>query len=113
MAYDEFLADRIRDALKSRKISFEERKMMGGLCYMVDDKMCIGFEKAKLMARIDPDVYEEALSKPGCHEMDFTGRPMKGFVFIEPLGIDRDEDLDYWVEMCLDFNPRAQSSKKK
>lgn len=113
MAYDEFLADRIRDALKSRKISFEERKMMGGLCYMVDDKMCIGVVKEKLMARIDPEVYEEALSKPGCHEMDFTGRPMKGFVFIEPLGIDRDEDLDYWVEMCLDFNPRAQSSKKK
>jgi TfoX/Sxy family transcriptional regulator of competence genes len=113
MAYDEFLADRIRDALKSKKVSFEERKMMGGLCYMVDDKMCIGVVKEKLMARIDPEVYEEALSKPGCHEMDFTGRPMKGFVFVEPLGIDRDEDLDYWVEMCLDFNPRAQSSKKK
>ena len=113
MAYDEFLADRIRDALQSRKISFQERKMMGGLCYMVDDKMCVGVVKDRLMARIDPDMYNEALSKPGCREMDFTGRPMKGFVFVEPLGIDMDEDLDYWVELCLEFNPRAQSSKKK
>ena len=113
MAFDEFLADRIRDALQSRKISFQERKMMGGLCYMVDDKMCVGVVKDKLMARIDPEIYEEALSKPGCREMDFTGRPMKGFVFVEPLGIDLDEDLDYWVDLCLDFNPRAQSSKKK
>ena len=113
MAYDEFLADRIRDALKSRKTPYDERKMMGGLCFMVDDKMCIGVVKDKLMARIDPEVYEEALAKPGCREMDFTGRPMKGFVFVEPLGIDMDEDLDYWVELCLDFNPRAQSSKKK
>ena len=113
MAFDEFLADRIRDALQSRKISFQERKMMGGLCYMVDDKMCVGVVKDRLMARIDPEIYDEALSKPGCREMDFTGRPMKGFVFVEPLGIDLDEDLDYWVDLCLDFNPRSQSSKKK
>ena len=113
MAYDEFLADRIRDALNNRKISFEERKMMGGLCYMVDDKMCIGVVKNNLMARIDPDIYEEALTKTGCKEMDFTGRSMKGFVFVEPRGIDLDEDLDYWVELCLDFNPLAKSSKKK
>ena len=113
MAYDEFLADRIRDALISRKISFEERKMMGGLCYMVDDKMCIGVVKNNLMARIDPDIYVEALTKTGFKEMDFTGRSMKGFVFVEPRGVDLDEDLDYWVELCLDFNPLAKSSKKK
>lgn len=113
MAYDEFLADRIRDALHERKVSFEERKMMGGLCYMVDDKMCIGVVKNNLMARIDPEVYDEALSRAGCKEMDFTGRPMKGFVFVEPQGTDMDEDLDYWLELCLDFNPRAKSSKKK
>jgi len=112
MAYDEFLSDRIRDAFISRKIFFKERKMMGGLCYMVDDKMCIGVVKNNLMARIDPDIYEEALTKTGCNEMDFTGRPMKGFVFVEPKGTDLDEDLDYWIELCLDFNPLAKSSKK-
>ena len=113
MAYDEFLADRIRSVLQSKKIAFEEKKMMGGLCYMVEDKMCVGVVKDNLMARIDPEVYDEALSKTGCKEMDFTGRPMKGFVFVEPLGIDVEEDLDYWVQLCLDFNPKAKSSKKK
>ena len=87
--------------------------MMGGLCFMVNDKMCVGIEKDKLMARLDPDIYERALSKRGCREMDFTGRPMRGFVFVEPVGIKREKDLDYWVQLCLDFNPKARSSKKK
>ena len=113
MAYDEYLADRIRTVLNEKKVSFEEKKMMGGLCYLVDDKMCLGVVKSNLMARIDPDIYDQAMTKTGCREMDFTGRPMKGFVFVEPEGIDMDEDLDYWVELCLDFNPKAKSSKKK
>ena len=113
MAYDEFLADRIKATLETRKISFEEKKMMGGLCYMVNDKMCIGVVKNNLMARIDPEIHDQALAKAGCREMDFTGRPMKGFVFVEPEGTDLDEDLDHWVELCLDFNPKARSSKKK
>lgn len=113
MAYDEFLADRVRDCLASTKTHFEEKKMMGGLCFMVDDKMCVGVVKNSLMARIGPDVYEEALQKAGCKPMDFTGRPMKGFVFIEPEGIDMEADLSYWVELCLAFNPLAKSSKKK
>jgi len=65
------------------------------------------------MARINPNIYANALSKKGCKEMDFTGRPMKGYVFIEPEGIDMDDDLEYWVQLCLDFNPLAKSSKKK
>lgn len=113
MAYDEYLADRIRAVLESRRISFYEMKMMGGLCYMIDDKMCVGVVKNNLMARIDPEIYEQALTRTGCREMNFTGRSMKGYVFVEPEGIDLDDDLDYWVELCLDFNPKAKSSKKK
>jgi hypothetical protein len=113
MAYNEFLSDCIRTVLQSRKISFEEKKMMGGICYMVDDKMCVGVVKDNLMARIDPEIYEQALARHGCMEMDFTGRPMKGFVFVEPEGTELDDDLDYWVELCLDFNPKAKSSKKR
>lgn len=113
MAYDEFLADRIRFFLKDKQVLFEEKKMMGGLCYMVDNKMCIGVVKNNLMARIDPEIYEQALSKRGCREMDFTGRAMKGFVFVESGGVDMDVDLDYWIKLCLDFNPKAKSSKKK
>ena len=80
---------------------------------MVDNKMCVGIVKNELMARIDPDIYSEALIKKGCKEMNFTGRPMKGFVFVEPEGIDLENDLEYWIELCLDFNPKAKSSKKK
>ncbi|MCT4637381.1 MAG: TfoX/Sxy family protein [Bacteroidales bacterium] len=113
MAYDELLADRIREVLKAKKIGTEEKKMMGGLCFMVNDKMCMGVIKGNMMARIDPDIYEDALNKTGCLKMDFTGRPMKGFVFIEPEGVDLESDLEYWIDLCLEYNPKAKSSKKR
>ena len=113
MAYDELLADRIRNTLNEAKIEARELKMMGGLCFMVDEKMCIGIVKNMLMARIGEEVYPEALSKKGVQPMDFTGRPMKGYVFIDPEGVDMDEDLSYWVDKCLAFNPHAKASKKK
>ncbi|TAK49323.1 MAG: TfoX family protein [Saprospiraceae bacterium] len=87
--------------------------MMGGLCFLVDHKMCAGVVDDKFMGRIDQAIYEEALTKKSCREMDFTGRPMKGYVFVEPQGIDSNKDLEYWVQLCLDFNPKAKSSKKK
>jgi len=87
--------------------------MMGGLCFMVDDKMCVGIIKNNLMARVAPETYEQVLTLTGCHPMDFTGRPMKGFVFVTPDGVDLDEDLETWVQRCLDYNPKAKSSKKK
>lgn len=113
MAYNEHLADRIRIVLKSKQVSFIEKKMMGGLTFMVDDKMCLGIIKEDLMARIAPEEYDEALERKGCRPMDFTGRPMKGFVMINPEGADLDEDMEYWIHLALEFNPRAKSSKKK
>jgi TfoX/Sxy family transcriptional regulator of competence genes len=116
MAYDENLADRIERTLKDHNVNFEVKKMMGGLCYMVKDKMSLGIVKNNLMARIDPGVYEDALKRKGCREMDFTGRPMKGFVFVEPDGMDLDKDLEYWVKLALDYNaiaPVKKKSKKK
>ncbi len=113
MAYSEFLADRIGRVLKEKGTIYEEKKMMGGLCYMVDDKMCLGIVHDELMARINPDLYEESLQKPGCKEMNFTGRPMKGYVFVDAEGIDTDDQLEYWIQLCLDFNPLAVKSKKK
>lgn len=113
MAYSEYLADRIRLVFKHKRVAAEEKKMMGGLCFMVNDKMCVGVEKDKLMARIDPKIYDKALAKKGCREMDFTGKPMKGFVFVEPEGIDKDRNLEYWIQLCLEFNPAANSSRKK
>ncbi len=113
MAFDELLADRIQQSLKKNKVPFEVKKMMGGLCYLVNEKMCLGIVKNKLMARIDPEKYAFALTRKGCHEMDFTGRPMAGYVFVEPEGIDLDPELDYWINLALEYNPKAKSSKKK
>lgn len=119
MAYDEFLADRIRQLFKEKSVYSIEKKMMGGLCFMVDDKMCCGLltnksnDSALLMARIGIDSYKNALKKEHCSEMNFTGRSMKGYVFVSADGIDLDDDLNHWIQMCLDFNPLAKVSKKK
>jgi TfoX/Sxy family transcriptional regulator of competence genes len=113
MAYDELLADRIRQAYRERHIAYSEKKMMGGVCFLVNDKMCVGIVKNKLMVRIDPEKHTEALERKGCHEMDFTGKPMKGFVFVEPDGIDMDMDLSEWIDLAMEYNPLAKSGKKK
>jgi TfoX/Sxy family transcriptional regulator of competence genes len=113
MAYDEHLAERVRKVLNEKRIRIEVKKMMGGLCFMVRDKMCVGVEGDMLMARIGPDVYEKALKKRGCREMDITGRPLRGFVFVDAIAIDMDKDLEHWIQLCLDYNPKAKSSRKK
>jgi TfoX/Sxy family transcriptional regulator of competence genes len=113
MAYDEQLAARVRRGLRELRASFEEKRMMGGLCFMVDGKMCVGVEKHRLMARIDPAVYENALKRKGCVPMDFTGRPMRGFVFVNPEGLAEDTELETWLNLALEFNPKAKSSKTK
>jgi len=113
MAYNEFLADRVRASLKELQTAFDEKKMFGGICFMVDDKMCIGIIKEDLMVRIDPVKQDEFLKETGCRLMDFTKRPMIGYLYVEPEGIDLDEDLNKWVKRCLDFNPKAKKSKKR
>ena len=113
MAYSEELAIRLRDYFSTNGIVFEEKKMMGGLCFMVDDKMCVGINKDDLMLRTDPAIYENLLTKDGCRPMDFTGRPMKGFVFVEEAAVEKQSELKSWVDLALEFNPRAKSSKKR
>ncbi|NCQ11330.1 MAG: TfoX/Sxy family protein [Bacteroidetes bacterium] len=115
MAYSEFLADRVRQRL-SKQI-FIEKKMMGGLIFMVNEKMCIGVDTDRkschdrLMVRVRKNAYENLLKKKGCREMDFTGKPMKGFLFIYPDGFDTETDLDFWVKQALDFNKDIKKSK--
>ena len=112
MAYNEQLAGRVRE-LFSEHLKVEEKKMMGGLTFMVNSKMCVGILNDDLMVRIAPEEYEKALERPGCREMDFTGRPMKGFVFVGPEGTKGKKQLDSWLALALDFNKRAKASKKK
>lgn len=113
MAYDTYLEERMTRIMISKKVGFEAKKMMGGLCYMVDDKMCFGIVGDQMMARINPEIYQDCLKKEGCSEMNFTGRALKGFVYINPEVIDKEDDLEEWIRLCLEFNPLAKSSKKK
>ncbi|MCC6881725.1 MAG: TfoX/Sxy family protein [Verrucomicrobiales bacterium] len=113
MAYDESLAERVRAALWQSGTTFEEKAMMGGLCILVDGKMCVGVVQDRLMARLDPAIYEEMLERPGCEPMDFTGRPMKGYVWVDPPGMKGDAALQHWIGLALEFNPRAKASKSR
>lgn len=113
MAYNEHLAERIDRIMKDRKADYYTKKMFGGLCYMVDNKMCCGLIQGELMARINPEIYESSLQKDGVNEMNFTGRPMKGYVFVQESATDMEEDLEFWIDLCLEFNPLAKASKKK
>jgi TfoX/Sxy family transcriptional regulator of competence genes len=111
MAYDEILAERVRERLADLP-GIEEKKMMGGIVFMYHDKMCVGIIKDELMCRIDPDFHSMAVEKTGCRTMDFTKRPMKGYVLIDESGMRTKKDLDYWIGLALDFNQKAKSSKK-
>lgn len=102
MPYDEDLAARARVALSSHD-NVTERKMFGGLCLMLNGNMCVGVERDRLMARVGPDGYEDALSQPGATQMDFTGRPLKGFVYVSAEAISDDHALAAWVDRCARF----------
>lgn len=119
MAYDEYLGERITNILKCKSANFFSKKMMGGLVFLVDDKMLCGihidkkFGDSLLMARVGEEIYQEHISKEECLPMDFTGRPMKGYLFITPAGFDFDADLERWIDLCLAYNPLAKANKSK
>ncbi len=113
MAYNIHLADRVRRVFEEKKIhNIEEKKMMGGLTFMVNEKMCIGIVKDDLMVRLNPELHEAALLKTGARTMDFTSKPMQGYIFVNPEGVDKEVDLEYWMQLALDFNVLAKASKK-
>ena len=112
MAFNEKLSNRIREAI-SHLPKVEEKYMFGGVCYMLNGKMCIGVVKDEMMCRIDPEIYEEALERKGCREMIFSGKPMKGYVFVSEEGMKTKKEFDYWIGLCLEFNKKAKAAKKK
>ena len=112
MAYNQELANRIREQLMNLE-DVEEKEMMGGLTFMLNGKMCVGVIKDELMCRIDPAIFEEALEMTGCREMDFTGHSMKGWVMIEDIGLRNTTELNYWIGLSIDYNKIAKASKKK
>jgi TfoX/Sxy family transcriptional regulator of competence genes len=112
MAINEPLTQRVRSALAHRK-DVVEKKMFTGITFMVDDKMCISVGNDRLMLRIDPALHEEAVQKPGCRPVLMRGREYKGFVYVQEDAVKSKKDFDNWVELALDYNARAISSKKK
>ena len=113
MAYDEKLADRAREIIAATHKNVEEKKMFGGVCFMVNDKMCVGVQKDAMMVRIDPQKMDEVLEKEGCRPMEFTGKIMRGFVFIDKEALNTKLKLTWWVKLALDYNTIAKASKKK
>ncbi|HEU4690980.1 MAG TPA: TfoX/Sxy family protein [Vicinamibacterales bacterium] len=102
MAYEEQLAKRVRQAL-TRRSAFEERAMFGGLAFMVRGHMCCGLAKGRLMVRVNPDDYDQLLGEAGAQPMDFTGRPLRGFLYVSGVGIATPSALDTWLARALDF----------
>jgi TfoX/Sxy family transcriptional regulator of competence genes len=102
MAYDELLADRVREALAPRA-DLTERKMFGGIAFMVGGNMAAGVIGEDLMVRLEPTDAEKVLAESHTRPMDFTGRPMKGMIYVDSAGTEGDEDLAAWVEAGADF----------
>ena len=102
VAYDEDVAERVRFALAGRD-GVHEQKMFGGIAFMVQGHMCVGVLGAELLARLGPEESERALAEPHTRVMDFTGRPMSGFVVVAPEGVATDEALESWVDRALAF----------
>ena len=103
MAYDEHTAERVRKMLTGR-VSFTEKHMFGGVAFMVRGHMAIGVNKTDLMVKVGKPNHDEAIAQPHAREMDFTKRPMKGFVFVDPDGFQTDPDLKSWVDRAVKFN---------
>ena len=112
MAYNEKLANRIREQLADLH-NIEEKEMMGGLTFMVNEKMCIGIIKGEMMCRIAPEIQDTVLEKTGFRIMDFTGRPMKGYVMVDDTGMKSQKEFEDWINLCLEFKSKAKLSKKK
>ena len=109
MVYDEQLAERVRHVLNNQD-GIRERKMFGGLAFMLHGNMSVGVINDELMVRVGPDRHQEALEQPHARPMDFTGRPMKGFVFVPQEGIATDADFRGWVQLGVEF---AESLPRK
>jgi TfoX/Sxy family transcriptional regulator of competence genes len=112
MPYNEKLAAKIRSAL-AHLPGVEEKRMMKGIAFMVNGKMCVNVSGDELMCRFDPELTDELLSKRGVIPMEMKGKMLKGYVYVKEEAFKAQKDFDYWITLCLDFNDRAKASKKK
>jgi len=114
MAYNTHLAERVREYLeKHPEFQFEEKKMFGGLGFMVNGKMCINISGDKLMCRFDPKEHPEIEEKSGYETMYMKGKSLYGYCYVQPYGFTSEIEFTYWMQLCLSYNHLARSSKKK
>ena len=115
MAYDEGLAQRISDILYSEHVQFEEKRMFGGLAFMIAEKMCVGIIQDELMLRVVDEKCQLVLTKKHAKPMMFTGRQMKSFLSVEPAGFKTEKQLRGWVDYAIEFGKYGvvKSKKKK
>jgi TfoX/Sxy family transcriptional regulator of competence genes len=107
MAYSEKLADRIRLALKGKR-KVVEKKMFGGVAFMLNDKMCVGISNDDLMVRCDPGETDELLTRKGVRLFDLTGKPMKGWLLVGPEAVKSKRDFDWWIAVATEANKKIQ-----
>lgn len=113
MAYNTKLADRVREYLAHvPDIQIDEKKMFGGLAFMVNGKMCVNVSGENLMCRFDPNLQEEIAKRRGYQTMIMKGKKYKGYCYVSPEGVQTQDDFEYWIKLCLSFNNQAKSSKK-
>lgn len=112
MAYQELLVNRIRETLTT-SLAVEEKKMFQGLCFMVEDKLCICTYDDQFLCRIGVEQAEIELEKGNCRQMVNGGRVMKDYVYVSAIDIRNNKDFKYWIDLCLAFNKEAKSSKRK
>ncbi|WP_259070040.1 TfoX/Sxy family protein [Mucilaginibacter sp. X4EP1] len=112
MAYNTKLADRIREALMHLPV-VTEKEMFRGICFMVDDKMCICVSGDEMLCRLGADAAEDALENNFVRQMITRGKPMKDYVYVGEEAYLNKKDFDRWIQLCLDFNPLAKASKKR
>ncbi len=108
MAYDEKLAKRIRGCLKGRH-GISEKRMFGGLSFMLEGNMCVGILGDRLMVRVGAEGYDQALAEPHVKPMDFTGRPLRGFVYVDPEGFRTEDSLMKWIDRGVEFASSLKS----
>lgn len=113
MAYNDALAQRTRNyLLKFKNLTIEEKRMFGGLAFVINGKMCVNISGDRLMCRFDPGAERLVSKRNGYHPMIMKGKKYKGYCYVEESEIKSDNDFSFWLNLCLDFNDRAKSSKK-
>lgn len=114
MAYNMQIADRVKSyLLQFPKLKIEEKKMFSGLAFIINGKMCINVTGENLMCRFDPGLMQEITSRTGFSPMIMKGKEYKGYCYVEPIGFKNKKDFEFWINICIDYNPKAKSSNTR